>query len=501
MLHSLRFRLLFTFLLITTLAVAVVAIFARRETDTEFRRYVSRDQVAEQAAAFQVLSARGQVDDLEAVQALAETMGTAYNLDIVFVDEMGEVVISSAPGVVNVPVLSPSAALVLSGAVTIEEIPGQMMITPIMTHEMLAAAAVFPDAADPWLAPLPNISPAHSPVFSTAAGGVVAAGGGTTALSNEATFFGSVNRSFWVAAVAAIGVAGVLSIAMSQRILQPVQALTAAANRLEQGDLSQRVTVKSRDEIGTLAHAFNAMADGLQRQEQLRRHMVTDIAHELRTPLTNIRGYLEALQDGYMDASPAVIDSLHQESLLLHRLINDLQELSLAEAGQLKFDPQPVALAEVIEPLVGGMRPQLDEKSLTLTTNLPPDLPLILADSSRLGQVFRNLLQNAITHTPERGRITLSAQVEGGEVLVQVQDSGPGIPPEHLPHLFDRFYRADTSRDRATGGTGLGLAIVKALVEGMRGRVWAENGNGEGARFQVALPMVTPRSSYSIVNL
>lgn len=496
MLYSLRFRLLLTFLFITTLAVAVVAIFARRETDTEFRRYVSRDQVAEQEAAFQVLSARGQVDDLEAVQALAETMGTAYNLEIVFVNEMGEVVISSVPGMANAPTLSANADLVLSGAVTIEEVSGQMVIAPMVTHELLAAAATFPDTTDPWLAPPLNISPLHSPVFSTAAGGGVAVGGGSTAvLSNEATFFGSVNRSFWVAAVAAIGVAGVLSIALSQRILQPVQALTAAANRLEQGDLSQRVTVKGRDEIGTLAHAFNAMADGLQRQEQLRRHMVTDIAHELRTPLTNIRGYLEALQDGYMDASPAVIDSLHQESLLLHRLINDLQELSLAEARQLKLDLQSVALIDVVEPLVRGIRPQLDEKSLTITIDLPPDLPLALADPARLGQVFRNLLQNAITHTPERGRITFSAQVEGNELLIQVQDSGPGIPPEHLPHLFDRFYRADASRDRTTGGVGLGLAIVKALLEGMRGRVWAENGDGEGARFGVALPVADTQSS------
>ncbi len=491
MLHSLRFRLLLTFLFITTLAVAVVAIFARRETDTEFGRYVVRNLVAEQEAAFQVLADRSQDADLEEVQALAETMGMAYNLDIVFVNENGEVVISSGPGPVSTTTFSPAANFVLSGAVTIEEIPGQMMISPITTHEMLAAAATFPHAIDPWLVPAPDTAPFQRPIFSSPTTGVTAGGGNTNLIvtSNEATFFGSINRSFWLAALAAIGVAGVLSVAMSQRILQPVQALTAAANRLEQGDLNQRVPVKRRDEIGTLAHAFNAMADGLQRQEQLRRQMVTDIAHELRTPLTNIRGYLEALQDGYMDASPTVIDSLHQESLLLHRLINDLQELSLAEAGQLKFELQPVALTELVETLVGGMRPQLTEKSLTLSTALPPDLPLIQADPARLGQVFRNLLQNAITYTPERGRITLSAQVQGDEVLVLVQDSGPGIAPEHLPHLFDRFYRADESRNRATGGTGLGLAIVKALVEGMRGRVWPERVPGEGARFGVALPV------------
>lgn len=493
MFYSLRLRLLLTFLLITILAVAVVAMFARRETTDEFARYVVRDQLAEQQLVLEVLEAQSLEGDVAGLQSLAETMGTTYNLEIVFVGTDGQVIVSSIPEGVGAPLLSVTNEFVIAGQVTVQEEPAQVMIAPIMGDEW-HAAGIPASAIEPWMVPPPDVSTA--PGFTIASGGsgtVITSSALPAKLTNEATFFGSVNRSFWVAAVAAVGVAGLLSVGLSQRILQPVQALTAAANRLEQGDLNQRVQVNRRDEIGTLAHAFNAMADGLQRQEQLRRQMVTDIAHELRTPLTNIRGYLEALQDGYMDASPVVIDSLHQESLLLHRLINDLQELSLAEAGQLKLDPQPVALADLVEPLIGGMRPQLNEKSLTLTTELPPDLPIILADPARTGQVLRNLLQNAITYTPERGRITISAQVEGNEVLIQVQDSGPGIPPEHLPHLFDRFYRADESRNRATGGTGLGLAIVKALVEGMRGRVWAESVIGEGAKFWVALPVVAEK--------
>lgn len=493
MLHSLRLRLLLTFLLITILAVTVVAVFARQETTAEFDRYVARDEIVEQQMVLEVLEAQSREGNLAGLQSLAETMGTTYRLDIMFVDDTGQIIVSSMPDVVGRPVFPPPPEIIVGGQVMVQEVPAQVVIAPMGGGEWPAAASIssHSSSTEPWLVPTPHVSAwPHINVGAGGSGVVLSNGAIISTTTNKDTFFGSINRSFWLAAVAAIGIAGILSVGLSQRILQPVQALTAAANRLEQGDLNQRVQVNRRDEIGTLAHAFNAMADGLQRQEQLRRHMVTDIAHELRTPLTNIRGYLEALQDGYMDASPAVIDSLHQESLLLHRLINDLQELSLAEAGQLRLDLQPVALTELVEPLLGGMRPQLNEKSLTLTTNLPPDLPLILADPARTGQVLRNLLQNAIVYTPERGRIHITAQVEGNELLIQVQDSGPGIAPEHLPHLFDRFYRADESRNRATGGTGLGLAIVKVWVEGMRGRVWAESVPGEGARFWLALPVV-----------
>jgi len=489
MLYSLRLRLLLTFLLITVLAVTVVAVFARQGTTDEFHRYVARDQIAERQLVFEVLEAQSQEADLAGFQSLAETMGTAYSLDIMVVDANGQVIVSNMPDVVGAPIVPPSMGMVVSGQVTVQEMPVQVVIAP-MTGEARRASGYPSSSLESWMVPAPDVSAGPNFTIGSGGGNTIVSNGVLTPTTNEATFFGSINQSFWVAAAAAVGIAGLLSVGLSQRILQPVQALTAAANRLEQGDLNQRVQVNRRDEIGTLAHAFNAMADGLQRQEQLRRHMVTDIAHELRTPLTNIRGYLEALQDGYMDASPAVIDSLHQESLLLHRLINDLQELSLAEAGQLKLDLQPVALTELVEPMVSAMRPQLNEKSLTLTTDLPPDLPLILADPARTGQVLRNLLQNAIVYTPERGRIAISAKVEGDELLIQVQDSGPGISPEHLLHLFDRFYRADESRNRATGGTGLGLAIVKVLVEGQRGRVWAESVPGEGARFWLALPVV-----------
>jgi signal transduction histidine kinase len=343
-------------------------------------------------------------------------------------------------------------------------------------------------------------------------------------------FISTVNRSLLLAAGAAGLVALLLTAVLSRRILGPVEALTVAARKMEKGDLSQRVTVRSQDEIGELARAFNAMADGLARIEQLRRHMVTDVAHELRTPLTNIRGYLEALRDGVARPDTALIDSLHEEALLLNHLVDDLQDLALAEAGQLRLARRPVALAPLVDAAVSALRPALADKDMAITVDMPADLPCADADAARVGQVLRNLLNNAITHTPAGGSIGVEATTDdrpptteerglkiedsnGGaaemlssilyplssepssiigrrsSVVVRVRDSGPGIAPEHLPHLFERFYRADPARARATGGAGLGLTIVKQLVEAHGGHVWAESAPGQGATFVFTLPV------------
>src|SRR5262245_713006 len=225
-------------------------------------------------------------------------------------------------------------------------------------------------------------------------------------------FISAVNRSLLLAAGAAGLVALLLTAVLSRRILEPVEALTAAARKMEKGDLSQRVMVRSQDEIGELARAFNAMADGLARIEQLRRHMVTDVAHELRTPLTNIRGYLEALRDGVARPDAPLIDSLHEEALLLNRLIDDLQDLALAEAGQLRLARGPVALDALVEGAVSALRPALADKRLTIVVDLPAHLPCADADAARVGQVLRNLLNNAITHTPAGGSITVEATTD-----------------------------------------------------------------------------------------
>jgi len=237
--------------------------------------------------------------------------------------------------------------------------------------------------------------------------------------------------------------------------------------------------------------------------------MVTDVAHELRTPLTNIRGYLEALRDGVAQPSPALLGSLHEEALLLNRLIGDLQELALAEAGQLRLDRRPIALTDIVTQAVSALQSAADAKDLCVITVLPDKLPQVEADPERIGQVLRNLLSNALIHTPQGGTISVEAEyirdwrLEIGEyrnlqspisnldpaILVRVRDTGSGIAPEHLPNIFERFYRADRARSRATGGAGLGLAIVKQLVAAHGGQVWAESQPGEGAQFTFTLPI------------
>ncbi len=302
-------------------------------------------------------------------------------------------------------------------------------------------------------------------------------------------FLNVVNHSLWLVIVAAWALALLLTLAFSNTILRPVGELTRIARRMEQGDLSQRVRIRTKDEIGKLAHAFNTMADSLSRSEELRRNMVSDVAHELRTPLTNIRGYLEGLKDHVVAPTQDIIVSLYEESLILSRLVVDLQELSLAEAGQLYLVRKPAALGEIIVKAVASLQMQASEKSLALYIDIQPTLPRVMADAERVGQVLRNLLSNAITHTPLDGEITVSAYEDFDEVVVSVRDTGVGIEEEHLPNIFERFYRTDASRSRATGGSGLGLAIVKQMVEAHDGRVEVESALGRGSSFTFTLPV------------
>ena len=281
-----------------------------------------------------------------------------------------------------------------------------------------------------------------------------------------------------------------VTLALSARILRPVERLTAAAQRMEKGDLAVRVPVESEDEIGQLAHAFNAMAGSLASQEQLRRNMVGDVAHELRTPLTNLRGYLEAARDGLVAPDGALVDNLYEETMLLNRLVIDLQDLAQAEAGQLTLVRQPAALEGIVEQAVAILRPQAEAKGITLSDrSCRPLCPWWMSIATRVGQVLRNLLNNAVAHTPDGGEITVSARAMDQEVAVSVHDTGTGIAPEHLPYVFDRFYRADKSRARQTGGAGLGLAIVKQLVVAHGGSISVESVPGQGSTFTFTLPI------------
>jgi signal transduction histidine kinase len=318
-------------------------------------------------------------------------------------------------------------------------------------------------------------------------------------LPAEAAFRFSLDR--WL--FAAVAGVGLLSLALAavtlRRLLSPVRELTDATRAFAAGELDHRVPVRRDDELGELAASFNTMAFSLARERELQRNMVSDTAHELRTPLTNLRCQIEALEDGLIEDGPAVVASLNEEVLQLQRLVEDLQELALADAGELRIAPIALRLGEEVRGAVGALRrgdrwPEADGARIELDPALDR-LPRVLADPARLRQILTNLLLNALDHTPPGGSIRISGRTRGEEIEVSVEDDGPGVPAEHLPHLFERFYRTDPSRQRATGGTGLGLAIVRQLVEAQGGRVSAENAAGAGARFTFAMPRANAQAA------
>ncbi len=299
----------------------------------------------------------------------------------------------------------------------------------------------------------------------------------------------SINRSLLLGGSLAIGIALLLTFVLSRRMTSPIGVLAEAARRLGRGELSQRVGLRSGGEVAALAQAFNSMAADLEYAEQLRRNMVADVAHELRTPLSNIRGYLEAIRDGVIEPDAAAIGSLNEEASLLSRLVNELQELSLAEAGELKLVYQAEDVANLVKQAIVPWQPQIVAKGITLSLDLPDDLPLVNIDWQRVNEVLHNLLENAVAHTPARGTINVAASAKGKWVEVNVRDTGEGIPAEDLPHIFERFYRVDKSRARATGGSGLGLTIAKRLVEAHGGTITVRSKLGQGSSFSFTLPI------------
>lgn len=294
---------------------------------------------------------------------------------------------------------------------------------------------------------------------------------------------------FLLGACLAVVVAFLITLFLSRRILSPVKELTSAAQRLGKGDFSQRVDITDKSEIGDLASTFNSMAGNLQRDEQLRQHMVSDIAHELRSPLTNVRGYLEAINDGVMQPDKATISSIYDETVLLSRLINDLQELSLAESGELKLYRQPEDVEELVRQSITAIQSKASEKGLEVSCDIPADLPRVNIDFLRIKQVLLNLLENALAHTPGGGRINIAANLSPGFIEVSVSDTGEGIPAEEIDNIFERFHRVDKSRSRSTGGSGLGLTIARYIVEEHKGKIWAQSTPGKGSRFSFTLPV------------
>lgn len=296
-------------------------------------------------------------------------------------------------------------------------------------------------------------------------------------------------RSTLIALVVALGVGTYLAF----RLVQPIQALTVATRRFGRGERNVRVAVKGKDELAELGRAFNDVATELVAKEERERQMVADIAHELRTPLTVLKGDLESMSDGLLEASPENLRRLVAEVDLLTRLVQDLRTLSLSDHGQLVLQTKMISLNDLVEDVLANFQVRAETHGVRLEASLEP--VVLSADPERLQQVLHNLLDNALRHTPSGGRVSVRLGRKGHLAVLEVCDSGAGIAPEHLPQLFERFYRVESSRIREGGGSGLGLAIVKALVEAHGGSVGVENRAEGGARFWIYLPIDVQKKS------
>ncbi len=318
-------------------------------------------------------------------------------------------------------------------------------------------------------------------------------GGRGQTLLQQATL-DRVNQAVLIGGLIALAAALVVGFFIFRAITRPIDQLTRAAQQLAQGDLSARVIVDDEttrlgsDEISELGTAFNSMASHLQQSEQVRRDMTADIAHELRTPLTVMRGNLEAMLDGVYPFDAEHLSPVLNQVNLLARLVEDLRTLALAEAGQLLLAKRPTDLVALLQSVLTSFEAQATAQEVTLRADVDPALPVVEVDPDRIQQTIGILIANALRYTPPQGSITIAAQTDRAGVTIGVADTGSGIAPEDLPHVFDRFYRADKSRARESGGSGLGLTIAKSLVEAHGGSIAATSRPGQGTQLIICLP-------------
>lgn len=450
--HSLRntlwFRLTIAFLLLAAVGVSVVALLANQATARSFRRFLDEDQAQQwrslQADLADYYAGRGGWDGAQALLTAARPGRGQGGVSLALLDRLGHMV-ASAGGRGNLPTSAENAALSLPISV------GGQLVGTLLINEP---------------------------------------GQGSSRAGEQ--FLTEVNRAIRWSGLVAVLLALFLGVFLARRLTRPIRILTQATRNLAAGQLAQQVPVNDQDELGELASSFNQMSLALAVAEKQRQQLLADVAHELRTPLTVMRGHIEAMLDGVFETTPDNLALVHEETVLLARLIEDLRILSLAEAGQLSLDCTPVNLAELASLTVAAFEPLAQAEKVRLTLTTASDLPLVTADPNRIRQVLGNLLSNALRHVTkgenEIAAVQVSLEKREDTVRISVADNGPGLSTEAQQHAFDRFWRADYARSRETGGSGLGLAISQAIIAVHDGRIWVESAPGEGATFVFELP-------------
>ena len=305
----------------------------------------------------------------------------------------------------------------------------------------------------------------------------------------ENEFIERINITLLYGALIGTVIALLLGIILSRTLTRPIRELTTATHAISEGDLSQQVPIRSNDELGELAKAFNKMSAELSRSVNTRKQMTADIAHELRTPLSLIIGHAEAVHDGVLHPTKENFEIIREEAVRLEHLVNDLRTLSLADAGELSINLQTIEPGQLLQEIALLYQIQIQKKNIQLELDIASHLPTLEVDPGRMTQVLTNILDNAIRHTPEDGHITLSAQQANNMIAFIIEDGGLGLPSEEATKIFERFYRTDTSRQREDGGSGLGLAIAKSIVQAHNGQLSAESEAGKGLKIKILLPV------------
>ncbi|MEI7643313.1 MAG: ATP-binding protein [Chloroflexales bacterium] len=446
------------FALVTLVTTLTVALLANARADATFLGYLAQSQVTQS----------GVVDDLATHYAAAGTWAGAESL----------LVLPRGPGLG----MGAGPGAMLRSNLALADADGRVVADPAG----IASGATL--SAGERAGALPIL------VQGRTVGYLLARASGGAALPLAAQrFLAALNNTLWMTGALA-GVVGLgLGLLIARGLAAPLARLAVGARQIAAGRLDARIPVAGPVEVQTVAVAFNEMAVALEAGEAQRRHMVADIAHELRTPLTVIQGNLRAMLDDVYPLSKEEVATIYETTLGLRRLVDDLRELSLAEAGQLDLQVQPVAITPLLAREVALFADLAATQGVTLQVDAPLGLPDALADPARLAQVLHNLVSNALRHTPAGGRVTLQAQQDGAQLRFAIEDTGEGIAAADLPHVFERFYRADHhGRARDSGGSGLGLAITSQLVRLQGGMIGVESAPSQGARFWFSLPVAHP---------